>query len=263
MVKGMVISAGLLLSGTPGYCLQQLPLVNHQQTRIEISLHEMNRIAIKEDRIKQVFGMDDRLVIEVDEESGQIFLKPRELAFSGAFASNKGRSINLTLITEKGLTHDLRLLPTAKATESVLFYQELEPSMQKQAKPQDRAARIARFVREMQQDLARQDLSRQELSGQELSQQRLSGLAVVKLPLIQVDRCYGEELRLSPLLQYNNGEFAGNVYLLGNICKHHQFLQESGLAMAGDLAIAVLRQNLAPNEQTHLFVVRNAVEAET
>lgn len=244
MVKvfGLILGIALLLRGSPAYCLKQLPMVNHHQTRIEISSHEMNRIAIKEDRIKQVFGMDDRLIIEVDEDSGQIFLKPRKLAFSSSFSMDKRRdnprSINLTITTEKGLTHDLRLIPTSGASESVLFYQELEPS-ERQEKQKDRASRIVRFVREMEQGSP--------------------GLETVKLPLNQVDRCYGEYLHLKPLFQYNNGEFEGQVYLLQNVSKGHQILQEPGLAMVGDLAISVKHRSLALHQQTRLFVVKDAL----
>jgi hypothetical protein len=96
----------------PLMALQTYPLVDHQKTKLEISQTELNRIAVSGDRIQQVFGAEGLFDVQTDDEGGQIFLK-----------LNRGESkpITVTLITEEGLTQDLKLIPQAIDSQSILF----------------------------------------------------------------------------------------------------------------------------------------------
>lgn len=92
-----------------------------------ISKRDLTRIAVKEDRILNVFGMTGEYVLEADEEHGQIFIRPH--------GTNSSKPIHLTFTTEGGYTQDLRLTPKDQTPETLIFKAKdnihKEPSNQK------------------------------------------------------------------------------------------------------------------------------------
>ena len=80
---------------------------------VTLSSREHTRIAVKGDRIAQIFGSDERLQVELDEVLGQVFLTPQgELDKSG---------VRITFITEKGLTQDVQLVVSSQGTDAVIL----------------------------------------------------------------------------------------------------------------------------------------------
>ena len=73
----------------------------------------MNRIAVANDRITQIFGDEGTFESQNDENTGQVFLKPT--------AENGPKSLSITLITEQGITQDLTLKPTAKSATTLIL----------------------------------------------------------------------------------------------------------------------------------------------
>lgn len=76
-----------------------------------ISPHHYNRFSLEKGRFRQVFGNGDVLV-EHDQENGQIFIKPLA-GFQGP--------LFLSLISDEGHTQDVQLNLKAKAPVSVCF----------------------------------------------------------------------------------------------------------------------------------------------
>lgn len=109
-IYSQVIYWGTALSQV--HSLQTLPFIDQFSSKIEVSSLDFTRIKIKDDRIKQLFGQTDSLIMEIDDELGQIFIKPR---------LNSKKAIRITLVTENGLTHDLKLIPKNQEAESILF----------------------------------------------------------------------------------------------------------------------------------------------
>lgn len=83
---------------------------------VPISKQDLTRIAIKDDRIQNVFGSTGEYVLEADEDQGQIFVRP-----SGF---NDSKPIHLTLTTESGHTQDLKLIPYDKDPEALILQAE-------------------------------------------------------------------------------------------------------------------------------------------
>lgn len=102
--------------GQPLIALQTYPLVDHQKTELKISQTELNRIAVSGDRIQQVFGAEGLFDVQTDDEGGQIFLK-----LNSEIHIPNSKSITVTLITEDGLTQDLKLTPQPIDSQSILF----------------------------------------------------------------------------------------------------------------------------------------------
>lgn len=83
-------------------------------SRLEASIARdyLNRITASNDRITQVFGDEASYAIQVDENKGQIFIKPSE--------ANGLKPISLTVITEMGQVQDLTLQPNDKGASTAL-----------------------------------------------------------------------------------------------------------------------------------------------
>lgn len=93
--------------------VQILPIKDHSSSEVMVSSTEHTRISVENDRIAQLFGIDGRLSFELDEMNGQVFITPA--------LGTEGHSLLITLTTEKGLTHDLRVKPTKRPAEAILL----------------------------------------------------------------------------------------------------------------------------------------------
>ncbi|MGI9215253.1 MAG: TraK domain-containing protein, partial [Gammaproteobacteria bacterium] len=84
----------------------------HKDNRLvaDISQDSINRISVDDDRIAQVFGLNEDLAIETDNNTGQVFLRIKQ-----------NKPIDLSIITEKQVTLDLRLLPKDIPAETIII----------------------------------------------------------------------------------------------------------------------------------------------
>jgi len=112
---GWNLALSFLLATTAQAAVQH-PLNDLKVIEVTISKQGLTRIAVKEDRILNVFGITGEYILEADEDQGQIFIRPSEL--------NGTKPINLTLTTEGGHTQDLRLLPQDKNPEALILMAE-------------------------------------------------------------------------------------------------------------------------------------------
>ncbi|OJW54573.1 MAG: hypothetical protein BGO67_10530 [Alphaproteobacteria bacterium 41-28] len=94
----------------------QHPLNELKVIEVPISKQDLTRIAVKDDRIQNVFGSTGEYVLEADEDQGQVFIRP-----SGV---NDFKPIHLTFTTESGHTQDLRLIPQDQDPEALILQAE-------------------------------------------------------------------------------------------------------------------------------------------
>src|SRR3990167_6369859 len=92
---------------------QILIMVENKRLEASICPDSMNRLAVANDRIVQVFGDEGAFESQSEENTGQVFIKPT--------AENSIKSLSLTLITEQGKTQDLSLKPTAKSAATLIL----------------------------------------------------------------------------------------------------------------------------------------------
>ena len=111
MCKFPLLAATIFTSSVSA--VQILPIKDHGSTEVLVSSTEHTRISVENDRIAQLFGIDGRLSFELDEMNGQVFISPT--------SGTEGHSLLITLTTEKGLTHDLRIKPTKRPAEAILL----------------------------------------------------------------------------------------------------------------------------------------------
>ncbi len=92
----------------------QIKAMDEMRTvEVSISKQDLTRITVKEDRIRTVFGVTGEYVLETDEDQGQIFIRPN--------LHSSFNPISLTLVTEKGRTQDLRLIPKDQPADALIL----------------------------------------------------------------------------------------------------------------------------------------------
>ena len=114
-----VIVVGLMNSGC-SYGLVTADIDDTQKLKVTLSAKDTNRITIDNSRIA-VFGVEELMAIQFDEENGQCFVKAK---------TNPGHPVTLTLITEEGETQDLEVTFADVPSELVRLH-----SLKKALKP--------------------------------------------------------------------------------------------------------------------------------
>jgi type-F conjugative transfer system secretin TraK len=211
------------------FALQTYQMIDHHQTQAMISQEQQNRITVSGDRIQQIFGADGMFDIQSDDERGQIFLK--------ALPLQSFKPITITLITEAGLTQDLKLIPKPIEAQSILLkpVRHLVPSPSKEQKVLE---------------LMRQLILEHRFLGQHLE-------GYVKSSPHHMAQIKAKKFTLEPITYFKGSEHGleGKIYTLVNTSQQPLILSESDLALKGHLAIYLAKRILLPKEKTKLFVV--------
>ena len=98
---------------SPEQTSEVLKLSSNKRIEASICADSMNRLAVSNDRITQIFGDEGTFESQNDDATGQVFLKPT--------TENGSKSLSLTLITEQGITQDLTLKPIAKTAKTLIL----------------------------------------------------------------------------------------------------------------------------------------------
>lgn len=92
---------------------QSLPMNPDKRIKAYISNDSMNRLAVANDRITQVFGDSETYEAQTEESTGQVFLKPTQ--------ENGNKALAITLITENGATQDMILEPSTRDAATIIL----------------------------------------------------------------------------------------------------------------------------------------------
>jgi type-F conjugative transfer system secretin TraK len=234
MSKKKFLGLGLMaLVSTSAQAIQNFNLVDHQRTEIQLSNRQMNRIAVKGDRIQQVFGADEHFHIETDEHGGQIFLK---------FLSDQMlEPVSLTIVTEAGLTQDLTLMPDDMDAQTVLFKPGVGMDGNEENEiSESREDKIVALISAM------------------AAGDRLEGYDIKAIGP-------GEENESEPAFKaiktYEGESFKGIIYCLQNAGETVLNVTEQDVALPRDLAISLSATSIAPGQSVQLYVVQAVKEA--
>ena len=137
------LTAGLFDWWTDSHALSRIPVIHQGSSNLTLSKSDFTRIGVEGDRIAQVIGRMDFLILEQDETQGQIFLRPKE----GAKVSSR----LLSITTEQGLIQDLSLHFMNKPSEAILLVKT--PEKAASSTPQLAVDSQEQQVREMLRDL--------------------------------------------------------------------------------------------------------------
>jgi type-F conjugative transfer system secretin TraK len=241
--KHKVLSYCQLIGTLLGFSLsyshasQVLTLSENQRPQIEISADSMNRIAVTNDRISQVYGDEGTFVSQADENTGQLFIKPSP--------ENGAKPLSITFITENGITQDLILKPTAKSATTTVFKSILKQGAFKgMINPIGESLQKALPFQEpllliMKQLIAGQLMERGEEGEDNHNRSTLEGY------------------KLEHIKSYQVGPYSAHVFSVQNTTSTAIELLEKSFYCAGDLALSFEKRVLMPGAKTQLFVVRS------
>jgi type-F conjugative transfer system secretin TraK len=218
---------------------QVLTMVENKRLEATICADSMNRIAVANDRITQIFGDEGTFETQNDETTGQIFLKPT--------VENGTKSLSLTLITEQGLTQDLTLRPTAKMATTMIL-KAAQSSAQQVSQNQSFPQKEVGFALGTERNSSHQD---QVL---EVLKQAVMG----RLPLLEdqsPSRVVPEGFNLTHLDSYLGGPFIIHVYYVRNTTETEIEIHEKMFYRPGDLALSFQGRILPNDSKTRMYVV--------
>lgn len=220
----------LLMAPFPLQASQIIPLVENKRVEATICADSMNRLAVSNDRITQVFGDEGTFESQNDENTGQIFLKPT--------LENGTKDLSLTLITEQGVTQDLILKPLAKAATTLILKRN-------NAKPSSQPVAVLKTLPFQEQVLA---LLKKALEGK-LSLKEEESIRAAP-------QGYGLTY-LHTFCEEQNSSYTVQVFEVSNETKIAIEIQEKAFYQPGDVALVFEKHSLGGSEKTRLYVVRS------
>ena len=253
--KVFLVTASLNLSTLPlssralaDQVSQVLIMVENKRLEASICPDSMNRLAVANDRIVQVFGDEGAFESQSEENTGQVFIKPT--------AENSIKPLSLTLITEQGKTQDLSLKPTAKTAATLI----LKTSDKSQKTTMADGNGAADGTKSYGSSLG----TEKNLPVQEQMLNILKQVVSGKIPLKESRppaRPNPEGYSLTPYQSFQGGGYEIHAFHLENTTPTTIDLQEKTFYQPGDLAISIQTRVLASRAKTVLYVVRREGES--
>lgn len=228
-----------LLASTTAHAAVVRSLDEKKVLEISISQEELTRIKVENDRILQVFGLAGEYVLETDDHQGQIFIRPLE---GGPLQGAK--PINLTITTEAGHTHDLRLIPKDQPPEALILKADTEIAQELRREKQ---ASASLFREEVEELIHACQEERIPLGYKEVP----VNLSTLQGPSLLIREIQGQKLRGLTYRIQNNSQ---DVLILSEPV----FAESLTLKTKTLIAILISKKNLNPGEGTDVYVVARA-----
>ena len=209
--------------------LQIKDLQKDNRVVADISEDSINRISVEDDRISQVFGLNEDLLIETDNNTGQIFLRTKQ-----------HKSIDLNLITEKHTTIDLSLKPKNIPGETIII------KINKLKEPNKISAKTNSYLDQIT-----------TLMVSMASGKNIAGYTVKK---VHKEILLWDKIELLETSEYIGNKLIGEVYTLVNKTKDRLFLTETQFGwQKGIASVAIKKPALAPHDTTQIYIIRHVV----
>lgn len=226
ILKKLALVGGVMMGlNNPCFALHVYPLVDQQRTEIPISQDTYTRIGVQDDRIQQIFGAEGVFDIETDEDQGQIFLKPVN--------PHLKKPVCLSIVTEGGLTQDLKLIPKEGDAISILF----KPALVQTTPPKLKSYKttLLEFIKAI-------------VEGDPNDSYEVK-------PLKACDRKLDPSLKLEPLKLYRGELYEGRKFKVTNVSQYPLTLSEDRLYRLRDVAISVSQVHLKPQQSSTVIII--------
>jgi conjugal transfer pilus assembly protein TraK len=243
MKKPTAISSALALAGllcaAPAWALQMLEVKPDATATARIALKETSRIKVDSSAIVDVFGSvyspdnpAGELMVAPDAASGELYVMPSAMAVPG-------KPVNIFVKTGKA-TYTLLLTPVDIPSETVILNDRLtQASSQAESPPTGEAPDWLRQIKNMMLVLT--------------GEVTPSGY----LP-VSVGKPVGlwQEARFFEMRRVTHRRLTGSVFELTNVSAAPMVLDEREFFDAGVVATGIAKTQLAPNESTRVYVIR-------
>lgn len=212
------------------FALQVVNVVDGRTVPVKVSLKELNRISMADGaRIDHIWGAEDRMRVEPDKTSGQLFVRViGEKPFS------------LFVLADNGETYTLLAAPTDIPAETVFLRPPYHSNQSGNS-----ADRALPFIKRIERLMT-------ALGGNALPEDYTPRAAAETIPL-------WEEVQLKRKTIYTGDTLAGEIYTLTNLGQKEMLLDERELRLLPGqpvAAIAIDKHRLRAHESTEIFVAR-------
>ncbi len=223
-----LLATTMLSAAYPSSAVQILFIKDHGSSEISASSTEHTRISVENDRIAQLFGIDGRLAFELDEMNGQVFITPTP--------GTEGQSLLITLTTEKGLTHDLRIKPTKRSAEAILLRPKTQGFQERHSPLDFYQGLILELIKAYAQGIQKESYK------------------VVPLKDSPLEKI-GPSVTLQPFREIHSPQFIGRVCHLKNEGEETLLLIPHQFAKFKPLSIAFSTRVLKPLAQAEVLLI--------
>ena len=266
LVFSLVLPISPITPTPSGQAPQVLKIAANKRVEVSICADSMNRIAVANDRITQIFGDEGTFESQNDEATGQLFLKPT--------LENGAKDLSLTLITEQGVTQDLTLRPTAKSAKTIIL--EHGPAGQRASSHntgnQGFKDNQGRYLASLPSNIPEPHPDPAfPAQGQLLTvlKQAIQGQLPVSEEGYAARSFPGKNYALAPSQAWQAGPYIVQAITVENVTDNPLELHEKDFYQPGDLALGFVHANdasaapfapqpgaLAPQQEATLYVVR-------
>jgi conjugal transfer pilus assembly protein TraK len=220
----------LLILPTSALALQVVDVVDGRTVPVKVSLKELNRISMADGgRIDHIWGAEDRMRVEADKTSGQLFVRViGEKPFS------------LFVRADNGETYTLLAAPTDIPAETVFLRPPYHGDQNRSSA--DRALPFIKRVERLMLALGRNAVP----------EDYTPVAAPQIIPL-------WEEVHLERKTLYSGDTLTGEVYTLTNLTQEEMQLDERELRQLPGhpvVAVAIDKHRLRAHESTDVFIAR-------
>ncbi|MFQ5469744.1 MAG: type-F conjugative transfer system secretin TraK [Gammaproteobacteria bacterium] len=229
MINRLLLITILILPGS-ALALQVVDVVDGQTVPVKVSLKELNRISMADGaRIDHIWGAEDRMRVEADKTSGQLFVR-----VIGA------KPFSLFVRADNGETYTLLAAPKDIPAETVFLRPPYHSNQSRNSA--DRALPFIKRIERLMLALGRNALP----------EDYTPRPAPEVIPL-------WEEVQFERKTIYTGDTFTGEVYTLTNLTQEEMLLDERELRLLPGhpvAAVAIDKHRLRAHESTEVFVAR-------
>lgn len=231
-MKNLLILITILLLPGSAFALQVLDVVDGKTIPITVSLKELNRLTMADgSRIEHIWGPQDRMTLETDTDSGQLFIRA-----VGA------KPFSLFVKADNGETYTLLAAPKDVPAETVFLrppYRSTERRSGERSLPYIK--RIERLAKALGKHALPEDMTPIQLQ------------SFRAIPL-------WDEVHFKREMIYAGDALNGEVYWLTNLTKKEMRLDEREFrSLPGKhpvAAVAIDKHLLKAHESTEVFIIR-------
>lgn len=215
-----------LALSSPASALQILDARDGETVLGKIARQEVTRIAFERGRIRKVTASAGELVVEKDEDRGQIFIRPT--------APDSTKPINLFVSSEQS-TVALLLQPVDTPSDTIVIREARAPAVSRMERSGRHVRTLKNLLLAMATDALPDDLEVRE-----------PGVELTLRP----------DVRMTLQRAWLGAGMVGEKYLLANLGSAPLELAERDLFKPGVLAVSLEQAGLPPGAATNLFVIR-------
>jgi len=211
-----------------------------KRLKAKISKDSMNRLAVKGDRIINVFGDNDAYDIQTEETSGQVFIKPN--------LENGEKPLSITVMTENNVVQDMLLEPVQKDASTVILtnaskkQEGVKTGVLSESFGFEREQNSTCFKTHVLKAMKSLVLDQGEETTVQEGEEKRSSLKDIKVKCLKAIRVNGVR---------------GIIYEVTNKGDEPVDLKEEAFYISGDLALSFKTDKILKNQKTYLYAVRS------